>query len=178
LIPNGFSFEQLYIAHGFEILCFGQSGQEETIMKTAILHGFGIALVSGLMSFSLPASIAHAGNASQLDASLVETVSQKSGERRRNDYGRMYRGDKHKFHRKNKRNLGRHICSPREAVHKVRRFGVRGAEIKRINHRMIVVSGRKYRERIVVGMERRSRHCEIAFVRGGHRGFKNRGYRY
>jgi hypothetical protein len=102
----------------------------------------------------------------------VETISHKSGERRGNDYGRIYKGDKLKFHHKNKRKFSRHICSPGEAVHKARKLGLRRAEINRVNHRLIVVSGRKHGERIVVGMERKSRHCEIAFVRGGHRGYR------
>ena len=39
---------------------------------------------------------------------------------------------------------GRRICTPRRAIRKARRMGVRGARIVRVNNRVIVVRGYRY----------------------------------
>ncbi|MCB1463756.1 MAG: hypothetical protein KDJ90_15345 [Nitratireductor sp.] len=65
----------------------------------------------------------------------------------------------------------RHACSPREAVIKARRMGLRHARVARVGHRAIVVAGRDwgryggYRARIVFA--RNSRHCAVV-GRGGY----------
>lgn len=72
---------------------------------------------------------------------------------------------------KRKRNLRRHhTCSPRRALNKAQRRGVRHAHIRRINHRGVVVAGRKRGERVVIGFANH-RSCPVRFVRvrGGWR---------
>lgn len=147
-------------------------------MNKAIFNGLGIALIGALMGFAAPVSTAQAGNSHNWNNGSGKIITERRGERNHDGFGRDLRGGKHQYHRKHRRHSSRNICSPREAVHKVRGLGLRRAEIKRINNRVIVVSGKKRGKRIVVGMERRSRHCDIAFVRGTHRGHKNRGFRY
>jgi len=58
----------------------------------------------------------------------------------------------------------RNHCSPRKAVHKARRKGLRRAHVVRIGRRGVVVAGRKWGERIVMGFSR-NRHCSVRFVR-------------
>ncbi len=75
-----------------------------------------------------------------------------------------------RFERHHRRPVHRATCQPREAVYKAERFGLRRAEINRINDRLIVISGRKHGQRLIVGMERFSRNCDIAFVKRNFRG--------
>jgi len=69
------------------------------------------------------------------------------------DYG--YRGRRHS--RRNR-------CTPRRAVRKARRNGIRRAHVVRAGRRGVVVAGRQWGERVVIGFGRH-RHCPIRFVR-------------
>ncbi|MCB1387325.1 MAG: hypothetical protein KDJ80_15410 [Nitratireductor sp.] len=80
--------------------------------------------------------------------------------------GSIHIGERHHKPQRYYRNL--RICSPGEAVHKARSQGVRHAHVDRVGNRFVVVSGRKHGHGILMGIERRSRHCNIAWVKGGH----------
>ena len=75
---------------------------------------------------------------------------------------RGYRGfrdwDRPRYHRKR--------CSPRKAVRKARRKGLRRAHVVRVGHRGVIVAGRKWGERVVVGFGRH-RSCPVRV--GRHR---------
>jgi len=58
----------------------------------------------------------------------------------------------------------RNRCSPRKAVRKARRKGLRRARVIRVGHRGVVVSGRKWGERVIMGFGRSNR-CPVRFVR-------------
>lgn len=55
-------------------------------------------------------------------------------------------------------------CSPRKAVRKARRQGLRRAHVVRVGHRGVIVAGRQWGERVVVGFGRH-RSCPVRFVR-------------
>ena len=55
-------------------------------------------------------------------------------------------------------------CSPRKAVRKARRKGLRRARVIRVGHRGVVVAGRKWGERVIMGFGK-SRRCPVRFVR-------------
>ncbi len=77
------------------------------------------------------------------------------------EYGgsRYYRNDRGYGY---KRRANR--CSAKRAVRKARRRGLRRAHIVRMGRRGVVVAGRKWGDRVVMGFDR-SRHCRIRFVR-------------
>lgn len=54
-------------------------------------------------------------------------------------------------------------CSPRKAVRKAKRRGVRRAHVVRVGKRGVVVAGRKWGERVVIGFGR-NRSCPVRFV--------------
>ncbi len=58
----------------------------------------------------------------------------------------------------------RNRCNARKAVRKARRKGLRRARVIRTSHRGVVVSGRKWGERVVMGFGR-SKRCPVRFVR-------------
>ncbi|MCG6858411.1 MAG: hypothetical protein LJE67_10125 [Salaquimonas sp.] len=77
----------------------------------------------------------------------------------------------HRRHDRVRYGWGRHnACSPREAVYKARRMGLRHANVARIDRRAIVVTGHSWgrygghRARVVFA--RYSRHCAILGQRG------------
>lgn len=55
-------------------------------------------------------------------------------------------------------------CRPGKAVHKAKRRGIRRAHIVRVNRRGVLVAGRKWGERVVIGFANR-RSCPVRFVR-------------
>ena len=160
------------------MLCFEHGGRKETTVKKSIFNTMSIALVGALMGFTANVSTAQAGSPQNGNNGSGQIMIERTGGRSHERYDGSWKRHNHKFSRSGKKHSSRNRCSPREAVHKVRGYGLHRAEIQRINDRMIVVSGRKRGERILIGMERRSRHCDIAFVRGGHRMHKYRGFRY
>ncbi|RFC63706.1 hypothetical protein DYI37_11960 [Fulvimarina endophytica] len=77
-------------------------------------------------------------------------------------HGGWERGDRGRHHRRDaRRDRG---CSPREAVHKAARIGVRHARVVRANGRSIAVAGRLGGERTVVRFADR-RGCPVERVR-------------
>lgn len=71
------------------------------------------------------------------------------------------------------------ICHPGKAVWKAERQGVRHARVQRVNHRVVVVKGRKHGSKIKVAFHRDSPRCAVAWVKGEPRhGGHRRGYRY
>ena len=58
------------------------------------------------------------------------------------------------------------FCSPREAVQKAHRMGLRHAGVARVNNRAIVVAGHHWGHRAHVVFARNSRHCSVIGVRG------------
>ncbi|MEP1209333.1 MAG: hypothetical protein ABJM29_05450 [Rhizobiaceae bacterium] len=71
-------------------------------------------------------------------------------------YDHHDRWDRPRYHRNR--------CSPRKAVRKARRKGLRRAHVIRVGHRGVVVSGRKWGERVIMGFGRNHR-CPVRFVR-------------
>ncbi|MDD9908074.1 MAG: hypothetical protein OXR62_00115 [Ahrensia sp.] len=55
-------------------------------------------------------------------------------------------------------------CTPRRALRKARRNGVRRAHILRVGHRGVIVAGRQWGDRVVIGFGKR-RGCPVRFVR-------------
>jgi hypothetical protein len=55
-------------------------------------------------------------------------------------------------------------CSPRKALRKARRNGIRHARIARVNHRGVVVKGRKWGDRVRIGFANNHR-CSVRYVR-------------
>ena len=55
-------------------------------------------------------------------------------------------------------------CTARKALRKARRKGIRRAYIKRIGRKGIVVAGRKWGDRIVMGFGKQ-RNCPVRFAR-------------
>ncbi|MEM8749042.1 MAG: hypothetical protein AAGF28_01985 [Pseudomonadota bacterium] len=58
----------------------------------------------------------------------------------------------------------RRTCRPGKAVRKARNRGVRRARIVRVNRRGVVVAGRKWGERVIIGFGKH-RSCPVRFVR-------------
>lgn len=56
------------------------------------------------------------------------------------------------------------VCKPRRALRKAQRRGLRHAHIRRINRRGVVVAGRKWGKRVVMGFANH-RSCPVRFVR-------------
>ncbi len=61
----------------------------------------------------------------------------------------------------------RNRCSPYKAVKKARRKGIRNAYVIRVNRRGVLVAGRRWGERVVIGFDR-SRRCGVRFVRSNY----------
>ncbi|MEE9374982.1 MAG: hypothetical protein V3V04_01460 [Rhizobiaceae bacterium] len=87
---------------------------------------------------------------------------------------RRYGHRRHRYgHRYDRRNgWGRpdyrsNRCNPRKAVRKARRKGLRRAHIVRVNRRGVIVAGRRWGSRVVIGFDR-SRRCNVKFVRSRH----------
>lgn len=55
-------------------------------------------------------------------------------------------------------------CNPRKALRKARRNGVRRAYVRRVGHRGVVIAGRKWGDRVIIGFGRQ-RSCPVRFVR-------------
>lgn len=72
----------------------------------------------------------------------------------------------HKYH-KPRRSYKK--CSPRSAVRKAKRHGVRHAHIERVGKRFIIVNGYKRRAPVEIAFERRSRHCNVAWFERSHK---------
>jgi hypothetical protein len=74
-------------------------------------------------------------------------------------YGQGYgRRDRHRPHYRGNR------CRPGKAVSKARSRGIRRAHVVRVGHRGVVVAGRKWGERVVIGFGR-SHRCPVRYVR-------------
>ncbi len=82
------------------------------------------------------------------------------GDRGYRHHGRYDRYDRHD-HWERPRHRS---CSPRKAVRKARRKGLRHAHVVRVGHRRIIVSGRKWGERVIMGFGN-SKRCPLRFVR-------------
>ncbi len=55
-------------------------------------------------------------------------------------------------------------CKPRKALRKARNRGLRRAHIVRVGYRGVIVAGRKWGDRVVIGFGRH-RSCPVRFVR-------------
>ena len=131
-------------------------------MKKSIFSRVSAALIGAMLFTASPVSAAHlAGN--QNNGSIYFQSGQNAGNWKDPVYSRRH-DDRLRY-----KHFDRAICHPREAIYKAQRFGLRNAEINRINNQLIVVSGRKHGHRLIVGMERFSRNCDIVFVRRNHR---------
>ena len=78
-------------------------------------------------------------------------------------------GDRHYHgHRGHRRHYGhRRFCRPGKALRKAQRRGLRRAHIRRAGRRGVVVVGRKWGERVVMGFGRH-RSCPVRFVRSAY----------
>ena len=85
-------------------------------------------------------------------------------------HGRRHWGHGHRRHRYDRRDrwdradYRRNSCNPRKAVRKARRKGIRHAHVVRVNRRGVLVAGRKWGDRVLIGFDR-SRRCQVRFVR-------------
>lgn len=128
---------------------------------------FSTMLKSALVAASLSLGAVAAGTAPaaasdgyiQFDAA---GISVGFGERRRyRDRGhRTYDNGGYRDHRRYRRNR----CTPRRAVRKARRNGINRAHVIRAGRRGVVVAGRQWGERVVIGFGHH-RHCPVRFVR-------------
>jgi len=67
------------------------------------------------------------------------------------------------------------ICRPGHAVLKAERRGLRRISVQRVNHRVVVIKGRKHGAKVKVAFYRDSPRCRVAWVkRSNHHG----GYRF
>lgn len=82
---------------------------------------------------------------------------------RRNRRDRWDRGN-----RWDRPTYSRNRCSPRKAVRKARRKGLRNAHVVRVNRRGVIVAGRKWGDRVVIGFDR-NRRCGVRFMRSRYR---------
>ena len=89
-------------------------------------------------------------------------------------HGAVHVGEHRKFKRHKHRRRAK--CRPGRAIDHAYNFGMRRPQIERIGRKFIVVSGRKRGKWIKTGMVRRSRHCDIAWVKRIRRGHHNHGY--
>ena len=80
------------------------------------------------------------------------------GDRRYRDH-RWDRGD-----RWDRPRFRHRTCKPRKALRKAKRRGLRRAHIVRVGQRGVIVAGRKWGERVVMGFGRH-RSCPVRFVR-------------
>ncbi len=110
--------------------------------------------VSALVSFgvlaTIPATAQAHGNHHGGGAGFGIWFGESGHSHWRRPGARRGGGDWHNGRRYNP--IGRaHRCSPRRALNKARRMGVRNAHIRRVDHRVIKVRGRShgYRVRIV-----------------------------
>lgn len=126
-------------------------------MFTKFIKG---GLVSAIVGIGLIAAAPQTATAGQVGITIYGT------------HGAVHFGDvKHRY---KKRHGHRNLCRPGEAVYKAERRGVRHARVDRVGKRYVVVKGRKRGHHVKIGFERRSRHCEIAWVDRSRR----HGYRY
>ena len=65
-----------------------------------------------------------------------------------------------------KRNWRRPACQPHEAVRKAMRFGLRHADIRHVDRRVIIVSGVKRGHRASIAFARHSPRCHVVGTRG------------
>ena len=72
-------------------------------------------------------------------------------------------GYRHGGYRDHRWDRPRNRCNPRKAVRKAKRRGVRRAHVIRVGKRGVVVAGRKWGERVVIGFGR-NRSCPVRFV--------------
>lgn len=134
-----------------------------SLFKTLLITA-GIAL--GVASMSPVA--AEAGNRSSV-ALQNGGFTLEIGNQHRRDHGhrRGYRQDRFwddGAGYRERRSHRRATCSPRKALRKVERRGIRRAFVRRVGERGVVIAGRKRGERIVVGFGRHP-SCPVRFVR-------------
>jgi len=132
------------------------------MLKTALVAGsFLLGAAAGGVS---PASANGGYVALDTPGFSVEFGERRSERRRHRD--RRYRGgffeDDHGY--RGQRHSRRNRCTPRRAVRKARRRGLNQAHVVRVGRRGVVVAGRHWGERVVVGFGRQ-RHCPVHFVR-------------
>ena len=149
-------------------------------MNKTITNLLSASLMGALIAIAAPSASAQDGSA-RLIPRGHNSIQNYRMHRQQHPHGGIVevKNSRHGIYRNpDRKRHHRHICSPSVAVQKAMRFGVRHAEIKRINKNLVVVSGRKRGHKLVIGMERRSRHCSIAFVRHQPRHGYSRGHRY
>ncbi len=83
-------------------------------------------------------------------------------EHRRKSHRNSFYDDEYGY--RDRRHSRRHRCSPRRAVRKAQRNGIRRAHVIRVGRRGVIVAGRQWGDRVVVGFGRH-RSCPIRFVR-------------
>lgn len=69
-------------------------------------------------------------------------------------------------------------CRPGRAVRKAERHGLRKVRVQRVNHRVVVVKGRKRGGQVRVAFHRDSPRCNVAWVKRGFGHGRHGGYRW
>lgn len=72
----------------------------------------------------------------------------------------IHLGERHRDFRPRRQHYRQASCSPRRALDKAERMGLRHARITRVNHRAIRVTGRQHRDRVSIVFAR-SPHCPV-----------------
>ncbi len=116
--------------------------------------------LGGVFAANAPASAAGEYIAFNTPGFSIEFGDRR--ERRRHAHRNPYYEDDYDY--RERRHTRRQRCSPRRAVRKARRNGVRRAHVIRAGRRGVVVAGRQWGDRVVVGFGRH-RSCPIRFVR-------------
>lgn len=139
------------------------------MLKKSLIAGFAtLALGLGMIA-SAPAQ-ANAGTVELYLGGPSGGIYVGSGHRNRH-----YRG--HRSHSPRNYHRPRHraqFCHPGRAVNKAERRGIRHARVDRVNHRFVVVKGRKRGSKIKMAFYRDAPRCEVAWVKRK----PGRGYRY
>ncbi|WP_265517134.1 hypothetical protein [Nitratireductor luteus] len=76
----------------------------------------------------------------------------------------IHMGERDRDYRPRRPHYREASCTPRRALHKAERMGLRHARITRVNHRAIRVTGRQHRDRVSVVFAR-APHCPVIRIR-------------
>ncbi len=123
---------------------------------------FKNAIIAGAIALGTLAAASGSANAGARGSIIIDAPGISIGFGDHGYRDRRYRGDRH-WHDRRERSRSRR-CTVRKAVRKAHRRGLRRTHVVRAGHRGVVISGRKWGERVIMGFGRH-RSCPIRFVR-------------
>ncbi len=122
-------------------------------MNKQISTGIKSALVASILAIGGMAATAGTASADRLHYDSRGGFSFHIG-------GPRYRGERYYGSRRYRR---AQRCHPRRALRKARHRGIRRAHILRVSRRGVLVGGRKWGDRVVIGFANRHR-CPVRFI--------------